>query len=290
MNFSDAIGGIGQILDTPRRLLYQGGDAAARAMGYEGKQINGFGDVLGAAGMDEDSFLTQALGVAGNVATDPLTYVGGLGLFKGHKALQGMAAARGPKYAGGLEKLAAAGADGLGEGAAALEALKASPHAGRLMQELPEGAKFLGGNNGLAFQTPAGDVLRFGREESRLAIPEMLQPTRNVKVGDWRAERLPFAEGVGDRQLFAQNYKPMTESLRGQGLHPADMQPGNLGTVGGQPTLIDPGSVVPHPKALAAGQTFGRAAETAGSQGGAISDALLDYLGYTSSLRKGLGG
>lgn len=89
MNFSDALEGVGNVLDTPRRLLYQGGTALARAGGYEGRDIDHFSDLLGEAGMDEDSWLTKGLGFAGDVATDPLTYLGGLGGLKGARALRG---------------------------------------------------------------------------------------------------------------------------------------------------------------------------------------------------------
>jgi hypothetical protein len=89
MSFSDALEGIGNVLDTPRRLLYQGGNALARSAGYQGRDINHFADILGEAGMDEDSMLTKGLGFVGDVATDPLTYLGGFGGLKGAKALRG---------------------------------------------------------------------------------------------------------------------------------------------------------------------------------------------------------
>jgi len=92
MNFSDALGGIGTALDTPRRLLYQGGTALARAGGYEGPDIDHFADLLGQAGMDQDSWLTKGLGFAGDLATDPMMWAGGAAL-KGVGKLAGLGAA-----------------------------------------------------------------------------------------------------------------------------------------------------------------------------------------------------
>jgi hypothetical protein len=109
MDFSDALGGIGTVLDTPRRLLYQGGTALARAGGYEGPDINHFADLLGQAGMDQDSWLTKGLGFAGDVATDPLTYLGGLGGLKGARALRGTI----PSYVAQEGKAGAFAADSL---------------------------------------------------------------------------------------------------------------------------------------------------------------------------------
>lgn len=93
MNPWDVLSGAGYALDTPRRLLYSGGDALARGLGYEGKPLEHFKDVLTGAGMDENSMLTSALGMAGDVATDPLTYAGGyLGKLGAQAAQRGLAA------------------------------------------------------------------------------------------------------------------------------------------------------------------------------------------------------
>lgn len=106
--FADILSGIGTVLDTPRRLAYQGGDALARAAGYQGPEIKHFADVLGQAGMDRDSWLTQGLGFAGDVATDPLTYAGGFLGRAGAKALRGAI----PEYLTSTSKLEAAAAGG----------------------------------------------------------------------------------------------------------------------------------------------------------------------------------
>jgi hypothetical protein len=69
--------GIGTVLDAPRSLLYKGLNAGADALGGDpSHEWKGFGDVLESAGMDQDSMLTKALGFAGDVATDPLTWAG----------------------------------------------------------------------------------------------------------------------------------------------------------------------------------------------------------------------
>jgi hypothetical protein len=65
-----ALGAAGDVLDTPRRLLYQG------ASGLTGRDWKGFGDVLGDAGLDKDSLPGMVGGFLGDVATDPLTWAG----------------------------------------------------------------------------------------------------------------------------------------------------------------------------------------------------------------------
>lgn len=300
----NALGYVGSAMDKPgaavRGLLAGRPEQAANiipfsdAMGMTdpGQRTSGR-DLLQHYGLQEqgdDSMLGGMAGMGVEAATDPMSYLGAALANKGVQGMRSMAMARGPRYAGGLEKLAATGVEQAGEGGRALAALKQSPELERLLQEMPEGSKFLGGNNALAFGTPQGDVLRLGQEPSRLQIPEMLQPTRNMKVGDWRAERVPMAQQVGDRQLFAEQYRPMADSLRGQGLHPADLQPGNLGMYQGQPTLIDPGAAVPHPAALARGQEFARAPEMMAQQPGRMGNALLDALGYDQWVQQHLAG
>lgn len=292
-----ALGGLGSVLSAPgrgvRNLLGLPEDSAA---------------FIESQGLDPNSMSSSAAGLAYDMLTDPLTYAGGfLGKLGGRALgaaaggnLERAALARGPRYGGGLSKLEGAAQTRAGmnkllvpgelPGAmvpgpqTTLEKFTSSPHANRLLEELPEGSRIFGdSNNALAFRTPAGDVVRFG-QESRAAIPEMLQPTRSVQVGDWTAERLPFADRVGDRALYAEHAKPMIASVRAQpGLRTADFHPGNMGLIGDRPVMIDPGAVAALP-----GHTLPTASSIEASEPGRLTNWLLDRLDATNRVRRGV--
>src|SRR5436305_13678158 len=78
---SGALGAVGNVLDAPRSMVYSGLiNPAYHALGGDPtRQIGHASDLLEAAGMDKDSMLTKGLGMAGDVATDPLTYAGAFG-------------------------------------------------------------------------------------------------------------------------------------------------------------------------------------------------------------------
>lgn len=123
--FSSALGAVGNVLDAPRSMVYSGLiNPAYHALGGDPtRQIGHASDLLEAAGMDKDSMLTKGLGVAGDMATDPLTYAGG--------------------FAG--EGLARLGLRGLGTADEALTA-------GRGVSNLAEGA---------GMKSALGDVTKF---------------------------------------------------------------------------------------------------------------------------------
>ncbi len=244
----DALGIIPDVLSMP------GDYTRGLLAGKPGERMGGR-DLLrhyGLAG-PEDNWGNFAAGLGVDMATDPLTYLlAGVGGTGGANALLGKL---GPRFGGGAAKLSGAVSAG-GRPAQMAESLLASPNARRLLGEIPEGAQLLeGSNNALAFRTPQGDVLRMAQGKggvapaSRAAIPEMAQPTRNVGVGDWRVERVPFADRVGDKTIYDAAYKDLAAGVRSAGGHPADLHPGNVGLLGERPVLIDPGAVVPHPRA-----------------------------------------
>lgn len=68
-----ALGRVGDVLDTPRRLAWQGINSI---LGNEDGPENG-ADLLSRAGMDPESVWTKALGMGVDALTDPLTYAGG---------------------------------------------------------------------------------------------------------------------------------------------------------------------------------------------------------------------
>lgn len=90
---ADMLSGVGSVLSAPRRLLYENVVSP-----LAGREVKGFGDLIG---VDEDSdWSGKALGFLGDVATDPLTWAGGLAarglrnaLFAGPKAALGKSAA-----------------------------------------------------------------------------------------------------------------------------------------------------------------------------------------------------
>jgi len=239
--FLENLSAIGSLLAAP------GDYTRGLLAGQPGDRVGG-GELLAALGLldaGDDSVLGKALGFGANVLTDPLTYagaaLGALGSRGAYKAL-------GPMHPGGAEKVFAAG-DAVMQDLRAdplLSEVLASPQARAVLQEIPEGSTYLpGGSSALPFRTPAGDVVRIAPplEDARLAIPEMLQPTRNVTHGPFRVERLPWAENVGDRALFDEAAGPLSEAIRARGLDPADMHPGNIGLVNGRPMVIDSGAV-----------------------------------------------
>lgn len=282
-----ALGMIGDTLSAPRRMLWN-------AVGLPDSGA----EVMGNLGMDKEGLPAQGLGFLLEAALDPLTYAGGLiGRLGGRAAgamaggsLEAKALARGPAFGGGLEKLAGAeaslaGNQQAGQARKLIESIKGSPMAERIMQEVPPGSQYLpGGNNALAFQTPAGDVLRMGTE-ARASIPEMLQPTRSVRAGDINIERLPFAARVGDKAVWEGNFKPMSASIREQGLHPADLHQGNIGLHNYDPVIIDPGAVVAKPGGLPL--PLGKSIDATGRTGG-LGDRLLDWFGADELLRQHL--
>lgn len=86
-----AVNSLLDFLDTPRQGAMWAIDQGYHQLGGDpGRKLNRFADVLGAAGMDPDSLLTQGLGLAGDVAVDPLTWAGlGYGALRGGRAALG---------------------------------------------------------------------------------------------------------------------------------------------------------------------------------------------------------
>src|SRR5262245_61611999 len=101
MGFADVLGTVGDALDKPRQMFYKGLNSVADSLGGNPEhEWKGFADVLGSAGMDPDSWVTKGLGFVGDIATDPLTWGGGLAAkgvrsFLGKGGQLGKAAAKG---------------------------------------------------------------------------------------------------------------------------------------------------------------------------------------------------
>lgn len=283
----DLLGQMGDVLDTPRQLVWQG------ISGMAGKDWKGAEDALVDAGMDRDSLLTKGLGFAGDMATDPLTWAGALaGAGGAHAAFSKL----GPRYGANAAKLAAleipeAMAERGGVGMIG-EAL-AHPQASQILHEIPQGSKFLGaGAESLALGTPEGDVLRLSRFDPKSAInfpetPHLNAPTRRQFFGNMEVSRTPLATNVGDEALFNAAKPQLEQGLRSQGVDVFDLKPEDVGLVGGQPKVLDLGSVdllnnPGGPINALRGQTPGRQLYKSMAGGGAAprsTSALLRLLG-----------
>lgn len=258
------LGTVGDVLSAPRRGL----------MNLLGLPETGSGLLHQVTGMDEESPLTRALGMGVEMLTDPLTFLGGSVGRLGAKALapglERAAIARGPQFAGGIEKLGGA------ENALAKQ-LAEHPQVGRVLEEIPQGSQLMANsNNALAYHTPEGDVLRISQGASRPLVPEVLQPTRNVEIGPYRVERLPFAESIGDPDVYRRGYQEISQGMRSQGLFPTDLHPQNVGLHQGRPVLIEAQRV---PLPGRGGENIPLAPAVQARQPGRVTSWLLDQLG-----------
>ena len=192
--------------------------------------------LVDALGGDSESGLGQVAAMGLNALGDPLTYAGGIGLGgKGAQAgrhLENVALTRGPRYAGGAEKLMfgadsvnpKALADALGQhmpdmawkdlskGGERLAAMHADPNLSRLLGEIPHGSVPLGmGEEAMVFRTPQGGVVRMAGGPGALDVrtglrngtaapgatinaPEILQPARDLPIGGYRVQHNPMVE------------------------------------------------------------------------------------------------
>jgi hypothetical protein len=165
----DVLGGAADVLSLPQRAVWKG------ISGLTGRDWKGTADVLAdVGGMDRDAWLTKGLGFAGDMALDPLTYMGAVGggqlLAKG--ASKGAGALR------GLLSGAAEGAASLGDDAAraasGLTHFTTPDAAANILGTAgsAEGAGLLGGRGGV-FALPAAAEAEspFWRGVVRAGIP-----------------------------------------------------------------------------------------------------------------------
>lgn len=279
------LGTVSDVLSAPRRGL----------MNLLGLPESGADLLHQATGMDQDSFLTHALGTGFEMLTDPLTYLGGaigrLGAKVFAPGLERAALARGPNYAGGAEKLMQQFPKDKVSADVLLEALQGSPHLPGVLKEIPPGSTYL--NNGaeaLVYKTPAGDVLRIEPQAyNTAASPEsanILQPTRAGIVGDARVERQPLVDTaapyeMGPAKAYRNMTSPLKEALEQEGLDFADSHLGNVALLHGRPVVIDPGAVMGSPADL---NPLGQLQQRPGR----IQNWLLDALGADEQVQQHL--
>lgn len=240
-------------------------------------------DILSQLGADPGEGLGgDAAGMGIEMALDPLTYLGaGLGARLGTRAGEAAAAA-GPRFGTTADDLLRMGAEspltktllgasdlegGLsssgGDISRHISDILSNPGSKRILSEIPEESTILGaGGDALTFRTPQGDVLRLGNtspgNSGRPIAEGVAQPTRTIDLpghmgasdGIIRAERVPFAEGVGDPTwnrldptTMMSRSSELDNVLNNQGLRYMDRHGGNVGMIGGKPTVIDPGAI-----------------------------------------------
>lgn len=297
----DALGGLGDLASAP-------GDYLRGALSGRLGERAGGRDMLASWGLDPgDGLGGRIAGFGAELATDPLTYLGGaIGRGLGGMASRAAEAA-GPGYATGKGDLYrmlseySANADRTGQALASrrVENILAHPNADRLMSEIPEGSNILGaGAEGIAFGTPHGDVARLGRvlgeAGGRPAADSVLQATRAAEYGGgstpWLAERVPKAANVGDAAFWnardpATMMRPLDDldkALAGSGLKLGDRTLDNVGVLGGRPVVIDPGAV----EAAVPGAAVERSALTQAAEPGPLMRALLGMAGGQDRTRR----
>jgi hypothetical protein len=177
--------------------------------------------VTAGLGLDPESLPGMATSFGLGIVGDPLTFAGTSAGGRAGAAAGGVleraAATRGPRYAGGAEKLAGwADHPSYNRLEPRLSELMASPQAADILSEIPPGSTPLGaGAEAIAMRTPEGGVVRIGggpkalnvRNEwqygglppPRADVPEVLQPARDVPYGDYRVEHLPMLEALPPR-------------------------------------------------------------------------------------------
>ncbi len=76
-------------------------------------------------------------------------------------------------------------------------------------------------------------------------MSEVLQPTTSEQIGEWTVENLPFAEDVNSTNA-AEVWPALValdKRLGEQGYVFSDFSPSNVGKVGGEWKIIDPGEI-----------------------------------------------
>lgn len=156
-----------------------------------------------------------------------------------------------------------------GEGARAmLNSYAAQSNPGdlrRLLSEIPPNSKIIGsGNEAVAFRAPSGEVIRVGQgaygNPGRPIAEGVLPANSTLDVGTvGRVERTPFAGNVDDAAYWRKRdpntmltkMDELDSTLAKSNLELNDRILGNVGTHGGRPVAIDPGSVRPMADGLA---------------------------------------
>lgn len=281
-------------------------------------------DLVEALGGDRNNTMDSLLGTLAEVAGDPLTYAGGAGgaakggAYGAH--LGELAAARGPRYAGGAEKLTSMLGSELHSPTSIatnlperVQAMLSGPYRDQILNEIRPGATALGqGAEAIAMRNGPDSVLRIaggpgafdvarstGMDHvigSPIApgptphIPEVLQPAREVAIGPYRLSHTPLVDVAPDKVLDNPfqaltielgGAKPeLDNAVRARGFDAIDTHLGNIGRV-------EPGRyAVTDPGAVGAPPGVSLPERTPNVQGGPVSHFLLDLLGSDSAVQR----
>jgi hypothetical protein len=283
-------------------------------------------DLAQKLGIDTESTGGKIASFGLGMATDPLSYAGGLGgALKGAKAGRSLEeAAQGAHlgYGGGvgkLEDILRPLGQRLPEKEGMISGLLNSPHAATIAGEIPEGSTYLGhGAEAIALKTPEGHVIRIAPGgDSPLNVPEILQPARNVTAGPYRVTHTPLVETLApyegvrsevhdlSRAARSPEDVAMMRQVRGELSGTNDVferasqqLDDRLVRAGLDPADVNPGNigstapgrwVVHDPGAVFPDSiTPVRAASTTLSDPGRVQSALLTLLGQRRGLRREL--
>ena len=318
-----AVGTANDVLDLP------GSYFRGAVVGRPGERLSG-AQFLKSLGLDTGNETADSiLGFGAGFATDPLTFAGGaLGRVLGKaigRSADAAAIARGPGFATAaddvlgsvsgamksaspmeqrLAKLLGKPTVAAPENIAAerVNEFLASPYRDKLLAEIPPGSTHLGtGVEGVAWQTPAGDVVRIGRASGgtpgRPVSDGVLQNTRDVRFGDttgehWMAERMPKADHVRDHRYWTSPGRTEVDrggdllaTLDSQGLvvRKSEDHLGNFGTHRGSDVVIDPGAFD-----VTDAFTGGFQPVVAGREAGPLMSKLLALAGADARLQRSL--
>lgn len=111
----------------------------------------------------------------------------------------------------------------------------------KTVARIPKGSKLLGwGNEASVIRTEANEAIRIGQARPpRPAVPEILQPTYSRNFRGTSFDVSPVVERKG---VTASHVVEMTERLKKRGIEFTDRHEGQLGFLGNDLVVVDPGS------------------------------------------------
>lgn len=276
-------------------------------------------DLVRALGGDPTSWPGWAAGMGAEMIGDPLSYAGGLGgAAKGGQYgshLTDVALTRGPRFPGGLEKLAPwyESTDPV-----LLERAKGiawSPYRKEILNEIAPSSNLLGlGVEATGVRAPEGYVTRIAGgpgtvDASKIVgsswlpntpeslppaaapvLPPMIRPARDITIGPYRIQHTPFVDMLkegADEALRGAEWEKAGEALKKAsvqaGYSPWDLHLGNLGkTPAGRYVITDPGAVSPFNPMTPIPEPIRSV------QGSRLDNLLLDLLGSDRAIRRAI--
>jgi hypothetical protein len=135
----------------------------------------------------------------------------------------------------------------------AREILYETPQKLGILKQIPKGARALRGEaelgkTAIVLDIPGSKVMRIGdKTQPRLNIPEMLQVESRKEFGDYQVEVMPRVVGIGTATKEQTNMLKTAVKARGESVGKKydfwDIHADNIGFVGKNPIVIDPGAI-----------------------------------------------